>query len=125
MADLVESELLGLFFQRRDQALVEANGGAAFAADDVVMVVTGLLGKVEGFPAQNDALNQAGFAKGLEDAIDGGPVADLRPHFGKNLLRGEGGGGLCEGCENPPAAGGGFQTGPAKGVFFSRMAMTH
>ena len=62
VADIVEAELLGLLFQRGDQALIETDGGAAFPADDMVMVVAGLLGKVEGLARQNDPLDQAGFA---------------------------------------------------------------
>ena len=48
MPDVVEAELFGLLFQGGDQALVETDGRAAFPADDVVMVVAGLLGKIEG-----------------------------------------------------------------------------
>ena len=44
VADVMEAELFGFFFQRGDEAFVEADGGAAFSADDVVMVVAGLLG---------------------------------------------------------------------------------
>ena len=108
VTDVVEAELFGLLFQGGDQALVEADGGAAFTADDMVMVVVGLLGKVEGFSAQNDTLNQAGFAEGLQDAINRGSVADLRPNSGEDLLRGEGRGSLFESLEDPPAAWGGF-----------------
>ena len=44
MTDIVKAELLGFFFQRVDQALVETDGGAAFPADNVVVVMAGLLG---------------------------------------------------------------------------------
>ena len=73
----MESQLLGFFFQRGDQALVETDGGAAFPADDVVMVMTGLLGKIEGLASQDNTLDQTNLAEGLQDAVDGGPVADL------------------------------------------------
>lgn len=73
----MEAELFGFFFQRGDKAFVEAYGGAAFSADDVVMVVAGLLGKIEGFALQDEALNEAGLPEGLEDAVDGGAIADL------------------------------------------------
>lgn len=109
VADVVEAELFGLFFQRGEQAFVEADGGAAFSADDMVMVVAGLLGKIEGFPCQNDSLEQAGFPQGLKDAVDGGAVADLRTHLRKDLFRGEGGRGLGEHVEDCPTAGSGLQ----------------
>ena len=125
MADVVEAELFSLLFQRRDQTFVEADRGAAFPADNMVMVVTGLLRKVESLARQNDPLNQAGLAEGFQNTVNGRPVADLRPHLGENLLRGEGGGGLFQGLENRAAAGGGLQAGPAQGIFFSRVAMTH
>ena len=77
MTDIVKAELFSLFFQRGDQALIETDGGAAFPADDVVMVVAGFLRKIEGLSCQNDPLNQAGFAEGLQNSINGGAVADL------------------------------------------------
>jgi len=61
VADVVEAELFGLLFQGGDQALIETDRGAAFPADDMVMVVAGLLGKVERLARQNDPLDQAGF----------------------------------------------------------------
>jgi hypothetical protein len=42
----------------------------------MVMMVAGLLGKIEGFAVQNDPLDQAGLPEGLEDSVDGGAVAD-------------------------------------------------
>jgi hypothetical protein len=51
VADILEAELFGLFFQWGDQALIETDGGAAFPADDVVMMVIRFLGKIEGFAA--------------------------------------------------------------------------
>lgn len=108
MADVVEAELFSLLFQRRDQTFVEADRGAAFPADNMVMVVTGLLRKIERLSRQNDPLHQAGFAEGLQNTVNGRPVADLRPHLGENLFGGEGGGGLFQGLENPATAGGGL-----------------
>jgi len=77
VADVVEAELFGLLFQWGDQAFVEADGGTAFAANNVVMMVIRLLGEIEGFSGQDDPLDQAGLPEGLQDAVDGGAVADL------------------------------------------------
>jgi hypothetical protein len=73
----VEAKLFGFLFQRGDQAFVETDRGTAFPADDVVMVMVGLLGKIEGLASQDNALDQTGFAEGLQYAVDGGPVADI------------------------------------------------
>lgn len=86
----MEAELAGFFFQRRDQTFIEADGGAAFPADDVVMVMAGLLRKIKGLALENESLNQAGLPEGFQNSVDGGPVADLRSHLGMNLFRGEG-----------------------------------
>ena len=56
----MEAELFGLLFQWGDQAFVETDGRAAFPADDVVVVMAGLLGKIEGLARQDEALNEAG-----------------------------------------------------------------
>ena len=77
VVDVVEAELFGPLFKGGDEAFVQADGGAAFPADDVVMVVAGLLGKIEGFALQEEALNEAGLPEGFEDAVDGGAIADL------------------------------------------------
>ena len=77
VADVLEAELAGFFLERCDEALVEANGRATLAANDVVMMVTGLLGQVEGFAFEGESLGEAGLAEGVEDSIDGGAVAHL------------------------------------------------
>ena len=77
VTDIVETELFGFLFQGGDQAFVEADRGTAFPADNVVMVMTGLLGKIKGLASQDNALDQTSFAEGLQYAVDGGPVADL------------------------------------------------
>ena len=73
----MEAELTGFFFQGGDQALVEADGGVALAADDVVVMVVGLLGKVKGFAFEGESLGEACLAEGVEDPVDGGAVAQL------------------------------------------------
>ena len=73
----MEAELFGLLFQWGDQAFVETDGGAAFPADDVVMMVIRFLGKIEGFAPEDDPLDEAGFSQGLQNPVDGGAVADL------------------------------------------------
>ena len=77
VADVAEAKSFGRLFQGGDEAFVQTNGGAAFPADDVVMVVAGLLGKIESFALQDEALNEAGLPEGLEDSINGGAIADL------------------------------------------------
>jgi hypothetical protein len=109
VADVVEAELTGFFFQGRNQALVEADGGVAFAADDVVVMVLRLLGKVESFSPKRDSLQEAGFIKGFEDPIDSGSIAGSGTDLGIDLLRGEGGAGFFKEAEDSPAAGGGFE----------------
>jgi hypothetical protein len=39
VTDVAEAKSFGRLFQGGDEALVQANGGAAFPADNVVMVV--------------------------------------------------------------------------------------
>jgi hypothetical protein len=56
VADVVEAELTGFFLKRGNQALVEADGGVAFAADDVVVMMLRLLRKVESFSPKRDSL---------------------------------------------------------------------
>ena len=46
VADVAEAELAGFFFQGGDEAFVEADGGVALPADDVVVMVVGFLGKI-------------------------------------------------------------------------------
>jgi len=46
VTDFVKAELLGFFFQRGNEALIQTNGDAALPADDVMMVMIGLLGKI-------------------------------------------------------------------------------
>ena len=46
VVNVLKAELAGFFLERCDEALVEADGGVTFAADDVVVVVVRLLGKV-------------------------------------------------------------------------------
>jgi len=77
VADVAEAKLLGLLLQWGDQTFIQADGGAAFPADDVVMVVTGLLGKIKGFPVENDPLDETCFPQGFQNAVDGGAIADL------------------------------------------------
>jgi len=77
VVNILKAELAGFFFQWGDEALVEADGGAALAANDVVMVVARLLGQVEGFAIEGDSLGEAGLAERVEDAVDGGAVAHL------------------------------------------------
>ena len=86
MADVVEAELTGFFLKRGNQALVEADGGVAFAADDVVVMVLGLLGKVESFSPKRDSLQEAGFIKGFEDPIDSGSIASCGTDLGINVV---------------------------------------
>ena len=123
--DVVKAELFGLLFQGGDQALVETDGGAAFPADDVVMVVAGFLRKIEGLSRQNDPLNQAGFAEGLQNAINGGAVADLRPDLGLDLFRGKRGTGFLQDFQNCPAPWSRFQARLPKGIRSFDMGMTH
>jgi len=103
MADIAEAELFGPFFQRRDEAFVQADGGAAFPADNVVMVVAGLLGKIEGFSGENDPLDQARLPQRFQDAVDRGPVTDLRTHLGESV-RGKGERLPFPGSEEPPGS---------------------
>ena len=77
VVNILKAELVGFFFQWGDEALVEADGGAALAANDVVMVVARLLGQVEGFAFEGESLGEAGLAEGVEDSVDGGAVAHL------------------------------------------------
>jgi hypothetical protein len=56
VTDAVEAELAGFFFQRGDQALVEAYGRVAFTADDMVVVVGRFLGEVEFFSSDDNSL---------------------------------------------------------------------
>ena len=86
MADVVEAELTGFFLKRGNQTLVEADGGVAFAADDVVVMVLRLLRKVEGFTPKRDSLQKAGFIKGFEDPIDSGSIAGSRTDLGINVV---------------------------------------
>ena len=82
----MEAELAGFFLERCDQALVEADGGVAFAADDVVVMVLRLLGKVESFSPKRDSLQEAGFIKGFEDPIDSGSIAGSGTDLGINIV---------------------------------------
>ena len=125
MADIAEAELAGFLFQWGDEAFVQANGGATFSANDVMMVVVRLLGEVKRFALENEALDQAGFAKGLENAIHRGPVADFRPHFSVNLVRTEGRGGHLQNLQNCPAPGGRLESGLAQRVSCLGVGMTH
>jgi hypothetical protein len=86
VADVVEAELTCFFLKRGNQALVEADGGVAFAADDVVVMVLGLLGKVESFSPKRDSLQEAGFIKGFEDPIDSGSIASSGADLGINMV---------------------------------------
>ena len=47
----------------------------AFAADDVVVMVIRLFGKVESFSFEGDSLEEACLAEGFEDSVDGGAIA--------------------------------------------------
>jgi hypothetical protein len=76
VADIAEAELTGFFFQRGDEAFIQADRGAAFPADNVVMVVAGLLGKIKGFPVKNDPLDETCFPQGFQNAVDRSPVTD-------------------------------------------------
>ena len=82
----MEAELTGFFLKRGNQALVEADGGVAFAADDVVVMVLRLLGKVESFSPKRDSLQEAGFIKGFEDPIDSGSIAGSGTDLGINIV---------------------------------------
>ena len=86
VADVAEAELTGFFLKRGNQALVEADGGVAFATDDVVVMVLRLLRKVESFSPKRDSLQEAGFIKGFEDPIDSGSVAGSRTDLGINVI---------------------------------------
>jgi hypothetical protein len=86
VADVVEAELTGFFLKRGNQTLVEADGGVAFAADDVVVMVLRLLGKVESFSPKRDSLQEAGFIKGFEDPIDSGSIAGSGSDLGINVV---------------------------------------
>ena len=125
VANLTETELFGFFFQRGDQTFIEADGTAAFSADDVVMMVIGLLGKIQGFAGKNDPLDQAGFPERFQNSVDGGPVADLRSHLGMNLFRREGGGGLFQHLEDRPPSGSRLQAGLPEWIAGVGMGMTH
>jgi len=116
VADVVEAELTGCFLKRGNQALVEADGGVAFAADDVVVMVLRLLGKVESFSPKRDSLQKAGFIKGFEDPIDSGSIAGGRADLGVDLFGGEGGAGFFDQAKDSPATRGGFQARLAKGI---------
>jgi len=106
MADVMKAELAGLLFQWRDEAFVQADGRAAFPADNVVMVVVRLFREVERFSFENEALDQAGLPQGFQNSIHRGSVADLGSDLGVNLLGGEGRGGLVKDFQDCAAAGG-------------------
>ena len=82
----MEAELTCFFLKRGNQALVEADGRVAFAADDVVVMVLGLLGKVESFSPKRDSLQETGFIKGFEDPIDSGSIAGSGSDLGINVV---------------------------------------
>ena len=88
MADVLEAELAGFFLERCDEALVEADGGVTFAADDVVVVVIGLFGKIESFSFEGDSLDEASLAERIEDPVDGGAIAGGGAGFGVDLVGG-------------------------------------
>ena len=46
VADVAEAEFFRRFFEGGDEAFVEADGGVALPADDVVVMVVRLLGKI-------------------------------------------------------------------------------
>ena len=77
VVNILKAELVGFFFQWGDEALVEADGGAALAANDVVMVVARLLGKIKSFALEGESLGEASLVERVEDAVDGGAVAHL------------------------------------------------
>jgi len=104
VADVVEAELTGFFFQGRNQALVEADGGVAFAADDVVVMVLRLLGKVESFSPKRDSLQETGFIKGFEDPIDSGSIAGSGTDLGINMVWREGSDGFFKNFKNGAAS---------------------
>ena len=116
MADVLEAELAGFFLERCDEALVEADGGVTFAADDVVVVVIGLFGKIESFSFEGDSLEEACLAEGFEDSVDGGAVAGGGADLGVDLLGGEGGAGFFKEAEDSPAAGGGLEASSAERI---------
>ena len=87
-----------------------------FAADDVVVVVIGLFGKIESFSFEGDSLEEACLAEGFEDSVDGGAVAGGGADLGVDLLGGEGGAGFFKEAEDSPAAGGGFEASSAERI---------
>ena len=116
MTDAVEAELAGFFLERCDEALVEADGGVTFAANDVVVVVIGLFGKIESFSFEGDSLEEACLAEGFEDSVDGGAVAGGGADLGVNLLGGEGGGKFCQYGKDGATARSGFKPCFAEGA---------
>lgn len=116
MADVAEAELTGFFLKRGNQALVEADGGVAFAADDVVVMVLRLLREVESFSPKRDSLQEAGFIKGFEDPIDSSAIAGGGTDLGINLVWRERSDGFFNEAKDGPATRGGFQARLAKGV---------
>jgi hypothetical protein len=116
VADVVEAELTCFFFQGRNQALVEADGGVTFAADDVVVMVLRLFREVESFSPKRDSLQEAGFIKGFENPIDSGSIAGGGTDLGINLVWRERSDGFFDEAKDGSATRGGFQARLAKGV---------
>ena len=87
-----------------------------FAADDVVVVVIGLFGKIESFYFEGDSLEEACLAEGFEDSVDGGAVAGGGADLGVDLLGGEGGAGFFKVAVDSPAAGGGLEASSAEKI---------
>ena len=100
---------MGFFLKRGNQALVEADGGVAFAADDVVVMMLRLLWKVESFSPKRDSLQEAGFIQGFEDPIDSGSIAGGGTDLGINLVWGERSGGFFDEAKDSSTTRGGFQ----------------
>jgi len=96
--------------------LVEADGGVAFATDDVVVMVVRLLRKVESFSPKRDSLQETGFIKGFENPIDGGAIAGGGTHLCINLVWGERSDGFFDDAKDSSATRGGFQARLAKGI---------
>ena len=115
----MKPKLPGFFFQSGNQALVEADGGVALAADDVVVMVISLFREVESFSAKRDSLKKAGFIKRFEDPVDGGAIAGGGTHLGVNLVWRERSVGFFDKAKDSPTTRSGLQTCLAKGIVCS------
>jgi hypothetical protein len=127
VADVVEAELTCFFLKRGNQALVEADGGVAFAAYDVVVMVLRLLRKVKSFSPKRDSLQESGFIQGFEDPIDSGSIAGGGTDLGMNLVWGERSDGFFDEAKDSSTTWGGFQARLAKGIgsFPCRVCVRH